>query len=136
MPAGAAGARMSRDESYAIISAKMSNMGCTGVSETTQLRGSCSPSYLGNSAVVDSDQVTGGRIDLETLIEGQSRLKSLRSCRTTVSKLLVVSRPGCFLRSWLSISPAMTCSLKKASRSSTPVGNPSSLASSTLMRML
>lgn len=31
MPAGAAGARISRDESYAIISARISNIGCIDV---------------------------------------------------------------------------------------------------------
>lgn len=42
---------------------------------------------------------------------------------------------GSSIRSWLSISPVITCSLKKASRSSTPAGKPSSLASSTLALM-
>ena len=33
--------------------------------------------YLGDSAVIDTDQVSRRGIDLETLVESQSRLKSL-----------------------------------------------------------
>lgn len=37
-------------------------------------------SYLGDGAVVDLDQVTRGRVDLETLVEGESGFDGLGSC--------------------------------------------------------
>lgn len=35
---------------------------------------------LGDSAVVDLDQVTRGRVDLQALVESQSRFNGLGSC--------------------------------------------------------
>lgn len=40
--------------------------------------------YLGNGAVVDLDQVTRGRVDLQTLVEGKSGLNCL-GCYTNMS---------------------------------------------------
>lgn len=72
---------MSRLESYAIISARMSNIGCAnglgccfGYFELGDL-----DSYLGDGAVVDLDQVTRGRVDLETLVEGECGFNGLGS---------------------------------------------------------
>lgn len=39
-----------------------------------------SPAYFGHGAVVDLDEITGGGIHLETLVEGKGRLDLLGSC--------------------------------------------------------
>lgn len=38
--------------------------------------------YLGNGAVINLDQVTRGRVDLETLVKGKSGLNGLGCCMT------------------------------------------------------
>lgn len=72
---------MSRLESYAIISARMSNIGCKDGISSRLVRSweieLCA--YLGDGAVVDLDQVPRGRVDLEALVEGKSGLDSLGS---------------------------------------------------------
>jgi hypothetical protein len=79
--------RMSRVESYAIISARMSSTGyCKkrhvsrcGALACDILTASRSKTNLGDGAVVDLDKVAGSRVHLQALVESQSGINGLGS---------------------------------------------------------
>lgn len=86
-PAEEGRVRMLMSPSYAIISAKISNMGYGGVDCQYKIKSvhwECHIAgrrgiYLGNGAVVDLDEVAGSRVNLQSLVESERRVKHLGS---------------------------------------------------------
>lgn len=48
----------------------------------------CRETNLGDGAVVDLDKVAGGRVYLQALVESESRLNSLGSCREDIVSIV------------------------------------------------
>lgn len=87
MPAEEGRVRMLMSPSYAIMSAKISNIGCGRIYSQHKIKSvhwECHVArrrgiYLGNGAVVDLDEVAGSRVNLQSLVESECRVKHLGS---------------------------------------------------------